>query len=74
MLQQQPQRGDDALPRLRDSRRARAMAVAVASNASTRGGLRPSIVAARRGASRAAILEIRVALEEQLEANHSRLS
>ena len=58
MLEPQPQRGDDALPRLRDSRRARAMAVDVASNASTRDGLRPSIVAARRGASRAAILKV----------------
>ena len=34
------------------------MAAEVASNASTRGGLRLSIVAARRGARRAAILEI----------------
>ena len=65
MLQQQPQRGDDALPRLRDSRRARAMAVDVAFRAPTRGGLRPSIVAARRGASRAAILEIWLKVAER---------
>ena len=49
MLEQQPHRGDDALPCLRDRRRARAMAVDVAFRASTRGGLRPSIVAAGQG-------------------------
>ena len=65
MLEQQPHRGDDALPCLRDRRRARAMAVDVAFRASTRGGLRPSIVAAGQGASRAAILEIWLKVAER---------